>query len=164
MLKIGNLEIDGRGKRPTSREDFKVCVRAWTSVLGLRLQFENRREGHAHQSTSYCGYQVGKATICESYAGHVYPLWDLMETTLHEVAHWIQYNEGLFKNYFGIPFYGRVKLGSRDLTLALRAERHADCLSGKLLKELYGMDYRGNSVYSDTEEAKKFLKKHYRKR
>ncbi len=164
MLIIGDLEIDGKGKRPTSREDFKVCIRAWASILGLRLRFENRCEGHARESTSYCDFLVGKATICESYAGHVYPLWDLMETTLHEIAHWIQYNEGLFKNYFGIPHYGGVKSGSRDLTLALRAEKHADWLSQKLLRELYGMDYRGNSVYSNTESAKKFLKNHYEKR
>lgn len=161
MVKIGKLTVEGRGTRPVSREHFKEGIRDWAKYLGLRLRFENRKEGHVREKTSHCDFQAGLAVICESYAGRVYPLWDLMETTLHEMAHWIQFNEGMFARYFGEPYYGGVKPGSRDTSLALRAERHADWLSGRLLKELYGMDYRGNSIYQDAEAARKFLNSHY---
>jgi len=161
MLKIGKLTIDGRGTRPVSREDFKEGIRDWAHFLGLRIRFENRREGHVKKRKSYCNFQVGRIVVCESYAGELYPLWDLMETTLHELGHWIQFNEGLFARYFGEPYYGGVREGSRDVSLALRAERHADWLSKRLLKELYGMEYKGNSIYADTESARKFLNAHY---
>ncbi len=161
MLTIGKLRLEGRGVRHVSREDFKAGIRGWSDYLGLSLRFENRREGHVKHRISYCELQVGRAVICESYAGEMYPMWDLMETTLHELAHWIQFNEGMFSRYFGVPYYGGVQIGSRDTSLALRAERHADWLSERLLKELYGMDYQGTSIYDDTEAARKFLNAHY---
>ena len=163
MLKIGQITVKGKGTRPTSRKNFKAGIRLLANDLGLRLRFESRKEDHVRKEMSYCRLQTGLAVLCESYDGNVYPLWDLMETTLHEIAHWIQFNEGMFKRYFGDFYYGGVRPGSRDTSLALRAERHADWLSKRLLEELYGMKYRGNSIYDDTEAARKFLNSHHRR-
>jgi len=162
MLKIGNLTIEGRGTRPRSRKDFKKEIRSFASGdLGLQLRFVTRRgEEYTH---SYCNPHRRIAVICEGVNGKLYPLCWVIELTLHEIAHWIQYNEGMFKDYFGKTYYGGILLNSSSSRLALRAERHADLLAGRMLKEMYGMKPCFPSVYANTREAREFLHTYYGK-
>lgn len=162
MVKIGSLYLEGRGKRPISYEHFKEHIRNFAKELGLQLVFVSRNSDY---NVSWCDVYNGRAVICETYNGRPDSMNRLIEVTLHEIAHWIQFNEGMFSKCFGEAYYGGVRQGSRtkkDLKrLSLRMERHADKVAAKLMKEFYGMKPSKVSCYRNTEKAKKFLAKHY---
>lgn len=160
MLKIGKLTVEGQGRRPASRDQFKADIQDFARNLGLRIRFVTRKR----DTVSYCDVWTGNAVVCEGLGDHVYPLKVLIEFTLHEIAHWIQFNEGMFQGYFGTPYYGGVKQGSRSglKRLALRAERHADQIAEKLMLEMYGMESPRTSIYHDYNLAKEFLSQHHK--
>ncbi len=159
MLKIGKLKVYGDGKWPRSRADMKAELRHFSRSLGLDLRFVTRKE------SDLCWTQVstGRAVVCEGVGGQLRNMSEVMFYALHEIAHWIQYNEGMFKGYFGAPYYDEWKLptSQQRMRLALRAERHADRLSKKLVMELFGALVIGEGIYDDTKTAKLFLKEHY---
>ena len=162
MIKIRNLTLKGKGRPPTSRAAFKKDIKKLAyNHLGLRIQFVIRKK----EGLSYCNVMKGKAVVCEGVRNKLHPLDILMELTLHEVAHWIQFNEGMFKEYFGTCYYGGIKKGTRTRKginrLALRAERHADMLAAKMMKEFYGMKAPKASIYNNNKEAKEFLNNYY---
>ena len=107
--------------------------------------------------------QYARATISEGVGGKLRPMSQVIFHSLHEISHWIQYNEGMFQKYLGRPYYGawRNPETSNVLRLALRAERHADRLARKLAMELFGVLLIGGSVYDDAEASKAFFKKFY---
>ncbi len=162
MLRIGKLFLKGRGTRPHSRESFKANIKEWArDDLGLEIRFVIRKI----TPTWYCDVWKARITVCEGVGNQLYPLSMIMEYTLHEMAHWIQFNEGMFTRYFGQPYYGGIREGTRSkkdvMRLALRAERHADWLATRLLKEMYGMEAVHGSIYDDTRAAREFIAKHY---
>lgn len=160
MLKIGRLKINGDGKWPKSRADMKTELRSLARELGLELNFVTRKK----KTVSWCSVRHARATVCEGAGGKLWPMSEVIFHSLHEISHWIQYNEGIFQKYFGRPYYDdwRNPETSDVLRIALRAERHADRLARKLAMEIFGAFLMGNSIYDNTEASKDFLKSHYK--
>ena len=159
MLKIGRLKIRGDSKWPKSRADMKTELRDLSRSLGLDLRFVTRKK----KTSSWCHLGRARATICEGVGGKLNPMSEVMLHALHELSHWIQYNEGMFQNYLGKPYYGHWKHPEVPdiLRLALRAERHADQLAKKLAMELFGVLLTEGSCYDDAETSKAFFKGYY---
>ncbi len=159
MLKIRQLKIHGDGRWPKSRAAMKSELRGLSRSLGLDLKFVTRKK----ETYSWTQVSTGKARVCEGLNGKLWKMSEVMFYALHEISHWIQYNEGMFKGYFGAPYYDKWELPSPQdrMRLALRAERHADFLAKKLGMELFGVLFVGGSAYDDAETAKPFLQEHY---
>lgn len=159
MLKIGQLKITGDGKWPRSRVAMKKELRGFAKELGLELKFVTRKK----KTMSWCNLSKERALICEGTAGHQNPMPEVIFHGLHEIAHWIQYNEGMFQNYLGTPYYDGWKYpkASTMQRIALRAERHADWLAKKLAIEMFGAVLVGESCYDDAQASKAFFKGYY---
>lgn len=160
MLKIGKLKINGDGRWPRSRSAMKTELRSLARALGLELNFVTRKK----KTISWCQVSAARAVVCEGVDGKLWPMREVIFYALHEISHWIQYNEGMFKNYFGHPYYDQWKFPTQEqrMRLALRAERHADVLAKKLAMEMFGVLFVGGGVYAgDNKSAKDFLKEHY---
>ena len=161
MLKIGRLEINGDGKWPKSRVAMKAELRSFARSLGLELRFVTRKKN----STSWCQPSTARAIVCEGVGREIYPTSWLAFSALHEISHWIQYNEGKFQKIFGSPYYDDWLLPEiKDLRrLGLRAERHANWIARRLAKELFGSHAGTSNLYDggSTSEVKAFLKDYY---
>lgn len=162
MLRIGRLEINGEGKWPRSRVAMKAELRDFARELGLELRFVTRKK----KTASWCHIVSGRARVCEGVRGEIYSMTWIVFSTLHEIAHWIQFNEGMFQRYFGKPYYEGwhyPKVGDvRELVL--RVERHADWMAKRLAKELFGACLVGiGSIYDKEHEeaAREFIDNHY---
>lgn len=155
MIKIGSLKIDGgHGCVPRSRQTVKDHLRSLAKTLDLRLYFVTRKE----DSKSYTMVQEAKAIVCEGThnEGVLNKYW-LIHSSLHEMVHWIQYNEGMFKNYYPRPYYGDWAWPPRQaaLRVALRAERHCDFWARRMSMEFFGFSLaHGCSMYDDDNAAK----------
>ena len=160
MLTIGRLKINGDVKWPKSRAAMKKELRAFAKELGLNLRFASKKVG-----TSSCQITTARASVCEGVGGKPWRMDEIIFHALHEIAHWIQFNEGMFKKYFGTLYYDAwVPPKMKDLErLNLRAERHADSLARKMSVELFGYYLLNGSIYDKQEEAaaKAFFKEHY---
>ena len=160
MLKIGQLKIHGDAKWPKSRVAMKKELRSFAGTLGLDLRFVVRKKS----DLSWCQIATSKATVCEGIGGKLWPMEDVMFFALHEISHWIQYNEGMFQKYFGMPYYGGWAPAqvSDQLRLGLRAERHADRMARRLALELFGAYLIQGSIYDKEHEeaARALLKRH----
>ena len=97
MLKVGKLKIQGEGKWPKSRAAMKAELRDFSRSLGLDLKFVTRKKS----SISWTQVATARAVVCEGTDGKLWNMAEVMFFALHEIAHWIQYNEGMFKGYFG---------------------------------------------------------------
>jgi hypothetical protein len=162
MLRIGRLKIHGDGKWPRSRAEMKKGLRIFAGKLGLELRFVTRQK----KNTSWCQITTGRAVICEGVGGKLYPMPEVMHHALHEISHWIQYNEGFFRKYWHRPYYKGTwwPPEKKDLRrIGLRTERHADWLARRLATELYGVQLTQGSIYDEqhTAYAKFYLKEHY---
>ncbi len=160
MLKIGRLRIDGDGKWPKSRADMKAELRSFARKLGLDLTFVVRKK----EALSWCQVSVGKARICEGIGGNLLPMPTVMFYALHEISHWIQFHEGMYRKYFGEPYYDAwLDAKPKDVSrLGLRAERHADRTARRLAMELFGVYLMEGSIYDPgNEEVSKALIKKY---
>jgi hypothetical protein len=156
MIRIGKLKIEGRGSYPRSRADLKADLREFARDLGLKLDFVVRRQS----TVSWCRVSTANAIVCEGVGNTLFPMQEVMFFGLHEISHWIQFNEGMFRSYFGRYYYDAWQLPSRNAQrrVALRAERHADFLARKLARELFGAHLIGGGIYSGSnKKAKDFL-------
>jgi len=161
MVKIGSLSIEGEGKWPRSRAIMKTQLKDFAKSLGLELSFAT----HKKSTVSWCKVSAARALICEGTGRKLWPMHEVMFHALHEIAHWIQYNEGMFPKYFGKPYYNTWDYPEiADVKrLNLRAERHADWLARKMAMELFAVYLVGGSLYDDTEAAKNFFQEYYGK-
>jgi hypothetical protein len=162
MLTIGTLKVKGDGRWPASRHEMKTEIRSFARGLGLELDFVARKK----MTTSYCRLSTGRATVCEGTGGKLWTMPTVMFYALHEIAHWIQYNEGMFEKYFGRPYYDQwMPPTSKDaLRLLLRAERHANWLAQKLGQEIFGATITCPSIYDpgyEKEARAFFIKRNY---
>lgn len=163
MFKFRSLHIEGgHGTIPRTRRETKRVLR----VLGKSLGFDMRFVHRVKDTKSYCNIPTGRAIICEGtdQEGLSSRIW-LIHQALHETAHWIQYNEGVFSKYYGRPYYNQWlwPLTTDRQRLALRAERHCDWLARQMSLEFFGFALqKGGTVY-DNEEAGEFLREHYGK-
>ncbi len=159
MLKIGRLKLHGDGKWPESRVTMKKELRSFAKGLGLELDFVSRQK----KTASWTKISKGRSLVCESVGGTDWPMSKVMFFALHEIAHWIQFNEGMFQKYFGRPYYDLwTRPAPRDLRrLSLRAERHANWLARRIGVELFGVPLMVETIYDRNDEAKDFLKEHY---
>ena len=159
MLTIGKLRITSDGEWPKSRVILKRRLRSFARELGLELNFVIRKK----MTMSYCQLSMSKATVCEGLEGKPWPMASIMFYGLHEIAHWIQYNEGMFPKYFGKPYYDQwiPPTTKEALRLGLRVERHANWLARKLAQELFGCWIVHGSIYDDSEAARAFLERNY---
>ena len=134
MLKIGKLRISGDGKWPKSRVAMKAELRGLARNLGLDLKFVTRKKS----TLSWTQVSTARALVCEGVDGKLWNMADVMFFALHEIAHWIQYNEGMFKGYFGAPYYDGwdSPTPQQRIRLAIRTERHADRLAKKMVMDI----------------------------
>jgi hypothetical protein len=160
MIEIGALKLQGgKGTIPRSRKETKTALKKLAGVLGLELCFVIRKE----KSDSYTEIPNAKAIICEGTKKEgLFPRWLLIHCALHEMVHWIQYNEGLFKDYYPRPYYGKWLWPSPQdrLRLALRAERHCDFWARRMSDEFFGSHLKvGGTIYDDPIKGAAFLRK-----
>jgi hypothetical protein len=160
MLKIGQLKINGDGKWPKSRAAMKKEIRGLAKELGLDLRFVVRKK----KALSWCQVSSGKARVCEGIGGKLFPMSDVMFFALHEVSHWIQFHEGIYRKYFGEPYYNAWRDANPEdvRRLGLRAERHADRTAKRLAMELFGVYLMSESFYDPGNEvlSKALIKQH----
>ncbi len=164
MFEFRSLQIDGgRGTIPRSRRETKRVLRSLGKSLGLEVRFVHR----VKDSKSYCSVQRRRIVICEGTDkyGPANRVW-LVHQALHEMAHWIQYNEGVFSKYYGRPYYNQwLHPSPPDVRrLALRAERHCDWLARRMSLEFFGFYLQKGSTVYDLADASKFLQKFYGRR
>jgi len=160
MLKIGQLRVTGDGKWPRSRAAMKKEIRGLAKELGLDLRFVVRKR----KEFSWCQVSSGKARVCEGIGGKLFPMSTVMFFALHELSHWIQFHEGIYRGYFGEPYYNVWRNAKPEVVrrLGLRAERHADSTARRLAMELFGVYLMEGSVYDPGNEAdsKALIRKH----
>lgn len=165
MLQIGELKVFGpdEPRLPRTHQEARRWLRAIAQDLGLDLKFQ------ANMSGGYCSPLEAKAIVGLCYGGSQrkalrqrVSIRRLIHMALHEIAHWIQYNEGFFSACAPQKRYG---LYVRDIEavrrLIVRYEKHADFLSEKLAVEFFGEPMGIELSYENTQEARRFLYDRY---
>ena len=159
-MKVGIFEVPERVVFPRTHKEMQRQLRGFAESIGLDLRFVNRKK----YTFSYCDPVRAKAVVIAKLKGHQFPRVETAHYALHEIAHWMDYNNGLFRDYYARP--GRVRAcvppKKKDiLRSGVRAEQHCDWLANRMLWAMYGKAYNTTSVYADATQARQILVGHY---
>ena len=158
-MKVGIFEIPERIPFPNSHKEMQRQLRALAASMDLDLKFVERTK----LDYSYCDPIGARAVVISKFKGYRYSRLETAFFALHEIAHWIDYNNGLFRNYYSRRGYKHI-INPKDediLRLGIRAERHCDWLARRMLWFMYGKLYGAPNVYDDAVKARKSLIEHY---
>ncbi len=158
-MKIGIFEIPERVIFPSTHKELQRQLRVLSEGMGLTLKFVERTK----LTYSYCDPIEAKAVVIAKLKGHQYSRLETAFYTLHEIGHWMDYNNGLFQGYYPRQGYKYITYPTGDdlLRLGVRAEQHCDWLAHRMLWSMYGKTYDRPNAYDDVAVARQNIIDHY---
>ena len=157
-MQVGLFHVPERCDFPETRTDLRRHMRAFGRSIGLDVRFASHEKSRA----SHCDLLNSRALVIDVYKGKTFPLLETAHTTLHECAHWMDWHNGLFQDYY-------VRRGRKHVIvpkdedikrLGIRAEQHCDWLANHMLWAMYGKWYK-DCFYDDVGAARLALMYHY---
>ncbi len=158
-MNIGLFEIPEGLSFPRTHKEMQQHMRDLARSMDLDLKFIRRK----NISYSYCDVLYGKARISTHWGSYQLPILSTLHTSLHEIAHWMDLHNGLYRDFYARWGYKHaIYPQNQDLSrLGVRAERHCDWLASRMLWVMYGRGYSGYSPYDNVNTAREELIEHY---
>ncbi len=158
-MKIGMFEIPERVIFPKSHKELQGQLRALAKSMDLNLRFVERKRF----TESYCDPLYARAIVVSKFKGRRFPRVETAHYALHEIAHWMDYNNGLFQDYYARWGYKYAIYPTEENVsrLGVRAEQHCDRLAHMMLWVMYGRVFSTEGVYDNSARARQELLKHY---
>lgn len=158
-MHIGVFEIPEGLQFPRTHKQMRRDMRAFARSIGLELKFVRRKKS----GSSYCNVINAEVTVVEKVGDNFFTIPDTIHTALHECAHWIDSNIGLFRKYYARWGYKHlIYPEEKDLVrLGVRAERHCNWQANRIMQAMYGRVHTGQGVYDNLESARLLLTIHY---
>lgn len=158
-MQVGLFHIPEGVPFPRAHKEVQRQLRMLAKSMGLSLRFVERTK----LDYSYCDPLGARAVVIAKFKGHRYSRLETAFFALHETAHWIDYNNGLFRDYYVRRGYKHVinPTAKNILRLGVRAEQHCDWLAHRMLWSMYGETYSRPNAYDDVAKARRALIAHY---
>jgi len=158
-MKVGIFEIPERVIFPSTHKELQRQLRALAEGMGLTLKFVER----TRLAYSYCDPIAERAVVIAKFRGHRYSRLETAFYTFHEISHWMDYNNGLFRGYYPRRGYKHIINPAADdlLRLGVRAEQHCDWLAHRILWNMYELIYDRPNAYDDAAAARRHIIEHY---
>ncbi len=159
-MQIGLFEIPEQISFPKTHRELRRQLRALARSMDLRLEFVERER----LTYSYCDPVAARAVVITNFRSYRYPRLETAFSALHEIGHWIDYNNGLFQDYYPRRDSKRIinPTDKNILRLGVRAEQHCDRLARRMLWSMYGKTYNTPHTYDNVTETRASLIKNYK--